>query len=129
MGHTKALVQGRQCRLVVEAGGAVRGGSIGMEAAGTAGVSVLEAGEGLTVVGIGLGELMRVAVSVDSGHGDIREIARHFDRRGSRRPLPSPRSARRFPRRRRRGARSRVSFSHRGLCCQSFGGDPHDLCS
>ena len=39
---------------------------------------MLEAGEGLTVVGIGLGELMRVAVSVDSG--DIREIARHFDK-------------------------------------------------
>ena len=46
--------------------------------AGTAGVSVLEAGERLAVVGIGLGELMRVAVSVNSG--DIREIARHLDR-------------------------------------------------
>ena len=46
--------------------------------AGTAGVSVLEAGERLAVVGIGLGELMRVAASVDSG--DIREIARHSGR-------------------------------------------------
>ena len=35
--------------------------------AGTAGVAVLEAGERLAVVGIGLGESMRVAVSVDSG--------------------------------------------------------------
>ena len=44
--------------------------------AGTAGVSVLEAGERLAVVGIGLGELMSLAVSVD--FGDPPEIARHF---------------------------------------------------
>ena len=43
---------------------------------GTAGVSMLEAGRRLAVVGIGLGELMSLAASVDSG--DPPEIARHF---------------------------------------------------
>ena len=43
---------------------------------GTTGVSMLEAGGRLAVVGIGLGELMSLAVSVDSS--DTPEIARHF---------------------------------------------------
>ena len=46
--------------------------------AGIAGVSVLEAGRRPAVVGIGLGELMRVAASVD--FSDIREMARHSKR-------------------------------------------------
>ena len=44
--------------------------------AGTAGVSMLEAGRRLAVEGINLGELMSLAVSVD--FGDPPEIARHF---------------------------------------------------
>ena len=44
--------------------------------AGTAGVSMLEAGRRLAVEGINLGELMSLAVSVD--FADPPEIARHF---------------------------------------------------
>ena len=44
--------------------------------AGTAGVSMLEAGRRLAVMGIDLEELMSLAVSVD--FGDPPEIARHF---------------------------------------------------
>jgi len=43
---------------------------------GTAGVSMLEAGRRLAVVGIDLEELMSLAVSVD--FADSPEIARHF---------------------------------------------------
>ena len=61
--------------MVVEVGGAAQSRSTDMEA-GAAGVSVLEAEEKTSVLGIGLRELMRVAVSVE--FDDTQRVARHY---------------------------------------------------